>query len=96
MQKCLKKEVASIKRWAGYNMDEFEIQHNLYGFSLSSLTSKILWRLKPLEMCYQVFSNNIDHYLQMLIHDQPKCILGMGTYSGVAQDKIRIETIVKN
>lgn len=32
----------------------------------------------------------------MLIHDQPKYIFGMGTYSGVDQEAIRIETITKN
>ena len=35
-------------------------------------------------------------YLDMLIHDQPDCVLGLGTYSGVDQDKIRIETICTN
>lgn len=80
----------------GFDMDEFYIPHDLYGFSLPGFTSKLLWQLKPLDMCYNVWSNNIDHYLQMLIHDQPKYILGMGTYLGIDQDAIRIETIVKN
>jgi len=77
-------------------MDDLRIPNDLYGFSLSGLTSRILWRLKPLDMCYEVWSNNIDHYLQMIIHDQPKHILGMGTYSGVDQAEIRIETVTKN
>ncbi len=52
-QKCLKNEATSIKRGAGYNynMDDFSSPNNLYGFSLSSLTSRILWRLKPLDIC---------------------------------------------
>lgn len=77
-------------------MHEFSIPNYLYGFSLSSLTSRILWRLKPLNMCYEVWSNNVDHYLQMLVHDQPKYILGMGMYSGIDQDAVRIETVIKN
>lgn len=77
-------------------MEDFYIPNNLYGFSLSGLTSRILWRLKPLDMCYEVCANNIDHYLQILIHDQPKYILGLGSYSGVDQDAIRIETVAKN
>lgn len=77
-------------------MEDFDLQRNIYGFSLSRLTSRILWRLKPLDMCYQVFSNNIDHYLYMLMHDQPKYILGMGTYTGTDQNLIKIETLVKN
>lgn len=80
----------------GCNMDDLYIPHDLYGFSLSGFTSRILWRLTPLDMCYEVWSNNIEHYLQMLLHDQPKYILGMGTYFGVDQDAIRIETITKN
>lgn len=96
LQKCLKNEVIIITRMGGYNMSEFNISRNLYGFSLSDLTSRILWRLKPLDMCYEIWPNNIDHYLQMLIHDQPKYILGIGTYSGIDQDDIRIETITKN
>lgn len=32
----------------------------------------------------------------MLLHDQPSHILGLGSYSGIDQDKIRIETITKN
>ncbi len=82
---------------AGFNMaEEFYIPRNLYGFSLSGFTSKLLWRLKPLDMCYNVWPNNIDRYLEMLIHDQPKHIVGLGTYPGVDQDFIRIETLAKN
>jgi pyrrolidone-carboxylate peptidase len=32
----------------------------------------------------------------MLLHDQPSRILGLGTYSGVDQDKIRVETVATN
>lgn len=70
----------------GFNMD-YEIPHNLYGFSLSGLTSRILWRLKPLDMCYQIWPNNIGQYLQILLHDQPKYILGMGTYTVIYEFK---------
>ena len=77
-------------------MENLNISNNLYGFSLSGQTSRILWKLKNVDMCYEVHSNNIDHYLKMLIHDQPKYILGMGTYTGVDKDSIRIETITKN
>lgn len=77
-------------------MSDLKISNNLYGFSLSGQTSRILWKLKNVDMCYEVWSNNIDHYLKMLIHDQPKYILGMGTYTGVDKDSIRIETVTKN
>ena len=79
----------------GYKMD-YDIPRNLYAFSLSGFTSRILWRLKPLNMCYEVWPNNIDHYLQMLVYEQPKYILGLGTYFGIDQDNIRIETVTKN
>jgi hypothetical protein len=77
-------------------MEDFYIPNNLYGFALSGFTSRLLWRLKPLHMCYNVWPNNIDHYLDILLHGQPKYILGLGTYSGVDQESIRIETIAKN
>lgn len=77
-------------------MEELNIHNNLYSFSLSGQTSRILWKLKNVDMCYEVHSNNIDHYLKMLIHDQPKYILGLGTYIGVDKDNIRIETVTKN
>lgn len=35
-------------------------------------------------------------YLDILIHDQPSYVLGLGSYSGADQDKIRIETICSN
>lgn len=77
-------------------MESLDLTNNIYGFSLSGQTSRILWKLKNVDMCYEVWSNNIDHYLKMLIHGQPKYILGMGTYTGVDKDSIRIETVTKN
>lgn len=56
----------------------------------------MLYQLRNLDCCYSVFPNNIDYYLNLLLHDQPNYILGMGTYSGVDQDKIRIETLCTN
>ncbi|HUD45067.1 MAG TPA: hypothetical protein VMR41_05975 [Patescibacteria group bacterium] len=77
-------------------MDKFNIPHNLYGFSLSGMTIKILWRLKPLSMCYNVWLNNIDHYLDILIHDQPKYILGLDTQRETDHNDITIECLANN
>ena len=71
------------------------LSKQIYGFALGS-TSRLLYRLKNIDCCYLVFPNNLDKYLNMLIHDQPPYILGLGSYSGVDQDKIRIETICSN
>lgn len=68
----------------------------IYGFALSGGTGHILYRLKQIDCCYLVFPNNVEHYLKMLLHDQPEYVLGLGTYSGVDQDQIRIETICTN
>ena len=77
-------------------MDESAtLNKQIYGFALGS-TGRLLYRLKNIDCCYLVFSNNMDKYLAMLIHDQPRYILGLGSYSGVDQDKIRIETICSN
>lgn len=69
--------------------------NQVYGFALGS-TGHLLYRLKNIDCCYLVFPNNLDMYLQMLIHDKPSYILGLGSYSGVDQDKIRIETVCSN
>jgi len=70
--------------------------NQIYGFALSGGTGHILYRLKQIDCCYLVYPNNIDHYLEMLSHDQPSFVLGLGTYSGVDQEKIRIETVCTN
>lgn len=68
----------------------------MYAFALTSDLGRLLYQLKSPDCCYIVYSNNIDHYLKMLLHDQPSHILGLGSYSGIDQDKIRIETITTN
>ncbi len=68
----------------------------LYAFALTTSLGKLLYKLKSPDHCYIVYSNNIDHYLDLLIHDQPSHILGLGSYSGIDQDKIRIERITTN
>lgn len=67
----------------------------IYGFALGS-TGRLLYRLKNIDCYYLIFPNNLNKYLDILIHDQPPYILGLGSYSGVDQDKIRIETICSN
>lgn len=77
-------------------MDEsLTLSRQIYGFALGN-TGRLLYQLKNIDCCYLVFSNNLDKYLDMLIHDQPQYILGLGSYSGIDQDKIRIETICSN
>ncbi len=68
----------------------------LYAFALTNSLGKLLYKLKAPDHCYLVWSNNIDHYLDILLHDQPEFILGMGVYSGVDQETIGIETGTTN
>lgn len=68
----------------------------LYAFVLTNGLGRILYKLKAPDHCYIVWSNNSEHYLRILLHDQPDHILGMGLYSGVDQDAIRIETVTTN
>lgn len=70
--------------------------NQIYGFALSGGTGRILYRLKQIDCCYLVYPNNVEHYLEMLLHDQPSYVLGLGAYSGVDQEQIRIETICTN
>lgn len=67
-----------------------------FGFTANNVSSKILYKLKSIDCCYLIWSNNIEHYLQMLLHDQPQFILSMGAYSGKDSEAIRIETAVNN
>jgi len=67
----------------------------IYGFSLNYIGTKALYKLKLLDCCYIVYSNNIDHYLNMLLHDQPEFILGLGGYSGGQQNDIKVEAFSK-
>lgn len=68
----------------------------LYAFALTNSLGRVLYKLKSPSHCYIVWGNNIEHYISMLLHDQPGHILGMGIYSGVDQYKIRIETATTN
>lgn len=47
--------------------DTFHMSKNLYGFAFEGLPAKMLYRLRAPDMCYIVYSNNINHYLKMLI-----------------------------
>ncbi len=77
-------------------MEKFPtLNKKVYGFALGS-TSRLLYQLKNIDCCYLVFPNNLNKYLDILIYHQPPYILGLGSYSGVDQDKIRIETICSN
>ena len=77
------------------NSTFFNCQPKVYGFAMGN-TGRLLYQLKNVDCCYLIFPNNINMYLDMLIHDQPPFILGLGSYSGVDQDNIRIETICSN
>lgn len=69
----------------------------IYAFAFPGNMSKsVLYKLKTVDHCYIVWPNNIEHYLNILTHDQPEFVLGLGVYSGIDQDKIWIETQATN
>ena len=70
----------------------------VYGFAFGkgNISAYTLWRLKNIDCCYQIFPNNLESYLKLLLHNKPKYILGLGVYSGRDQDKIRIEKVCTN
>lgn len=63
--------------------------NDVYSFAIGG-TKRVLYRLKNIDCCYLVFSNNFEKYIDMLLHDQPKFIVGLGT-SNTNQDSIEIE-----
>lgn len=85
----LRNVVLSIESAGGY-------PDMLYAFALTNSLGKLLYKLKTPDHCYLIWSNNIDHYLNILLHDQPEFILGMGVYSGIDQETIKIETVTTN
>ncbi len=70
----------------------------VYGFAFTNnnISTKTLYQLNSVDHCYILWGNNIEHYLDLLMHDQPEFILGLGAYSGIDQDQIRIETQALN
>ena len=71
--------------------------NSIYAFAFAgNISSKVLYRLKSTDCSFLAYPNNIDFYLKMLLHDQPRYILGMGVYSGKDQESIRIETTTNN
>ncbi len=67
----------------------------LYAFGFGR-TRHLLYKLKNIDHTYIIFPNNLNFYLKKLIQTQPAFILGLGGYSGIDQDKIRLETICSN
>lgn len=69
-----------------------------YGFAFGkgNVGADTLWRLREIDCCYQIWPNNLDRYLELLLQDRPDFILGLGAYSGRDQDRIRIETKCTN
>ena len=64
--------------------------NNVFGFAVGS-TGRILYQLKNINCCYLVFSNNLDKYIEMLLHDQPKFVIGIGWNDDMNQDNVVIE-----
>lgn len=67
-----------------------------FGFGKNNISAQVLGRLQNADLKYQIFPNNIEHFTQILITENPEYILGMGLYSGIDKDKIRIETRCTN
>lgn len=77
-------------------MSKFEFSDDVYCFALSGKTRKIMYGLKNIDHSYGLATNNFEQYLEILLHSQPKFVLGLGSYSGVDNDKIRIERVCTN
>lgn len=68
-----------------------------FAFGKENISSRVLWRLKNIDCCHQVFGeSSIGKYMEFLLRNKPEYILGLGVYSGKDQNKIRIETLCTN
>ena len=70
----------------------------MYGFAFEkNISSKVLYKLRNVDCCYLLAGkSSIDKYIEVLIHEQPENIIGMGVYTGRDQEKIRLETKCSN
>ena len=62
----------------------------VYGFSVCCM-GRTLFQLKNIDCCYLVFSNNLDKYIEMLLHDQPQFVVGIGRNNNLSQGDIVTE-----
>ncbi len=70
------------------------IQISSFAFSR---VKNLMFKLKEINYRYIIFGvNSINEYLKFITNHKPKYILGLGEYSGVDKEKIRIETICTN
>lgn len=65
-------------------------------FALTASLKKLLHKLKLSDCCCVIKDNQIDKHLDLLTHKQPTHVLWLGSYSGIDQDKIRIERLTTN
>ncbi len=68
----------------------------LYAFSVSKRLNYLLYQLRTPECCYAVWPNNIDHYLELLIHDQPSDIVGLRNSHDINLVTIKVSTLDTN
>lgn len=67
-----------------------------FGFSKNNITTYILYNLNSPDMVYQIFPNNIEHFLKIVRYEKPTHLLGIGVYTGVDSESMRIENTCKN
>jgi hypothetical protein len=68
---------------------------NIYGFAFGH--SYLLYQLKQIDCCYLLFGEaSIDKYMEFLLHDQPRYILGIGKYHQSDKSNILITQTCSN
>lgn len=80
-------------------LDSLNPRNQIYGFAFKgNISASTLSLLKNIDCCYQLSGKrSIDGYIEnFLMREQPGHIVGLGMYSRVVQDKIRIETECTN
>ncbi len=71
----------------------------IYGFAFTkrNISSYTLYNLTGLDHRNLLWgTTSIDQYCQLLLHDKPEYILGLGVYSGRDKTKVRIEQFCSN
>lgn len=70
---------------------------HIASFSFCKTRSQwILYKTKWQDSCYLIYGSNTGSYETFLCHDKPDLIVGLGDYTGVDQDNLRIESYCTN
>lgn len=68
----------------------------IYGIAFKNKIANVLTQTKLIDKKFVISYETFEKVLQEIEQTNPKYIIGLGAYSGIDKDSLRIETICKN